>query len=142
MNSAAGDMAINGHLIRVGYVSRARFPLGEASDQDILIVSRDRNAACRVTGFLFRTTRHFIQILEGHETDVLNTMTRIRRDNRHSDIREWPPEWVEQRIFADWDMGYCATAEDDRFAFALSWKPGEPPTQTVLKLKAMSETFA
>ncbi|NNE79891.1 MAG: BLUF domain-containing protein [Silicimonas sp.] len=135
-------MSTNGVLRRVGYVSLARHPLGDESDRDILLVSRELNAGAEVTGFLFRTGRHFIQVLEGRDRPVMETMERIRRDERHFDMREWTPEWVGNRVFADWDMGYFATAEDEMFAFALYRDKDDPPTETIMTLRAMSETFS
>lgn len=135
-------MSTNGVLLRVGYVSTARHILGDETDRDILQVSRELNAEAEVTGFLFRTTRHFIQILEGRNRAVQETMDRIRRDERHHDMREWSPEWVGGRVFGGWDMGYFATRQDDMLAFALASTEDNPPTEVIMKLQAMSETFS
>lgn len=93
-------------LTQVIYVSRARDPMGADSDKAILDEAHERNAELGLTGFLFRTRSSFVQLLEGPVEAVETVMNLIRKDDRHHDLHEWPPNPVEERSFPDFGMGY------------------------------------
>ncbi|WP_292024286.1 BLUF domain-containing protein [Maritimibacter sp. UBA3975] len=101
------------------YISLALHPMGHPSDQEILQQSDARCRALGMTGFLFRTGRYFVQVLEGTARDVWTVMTAIRRDPRHDILREWPPVLAPQRTFDGWSMGY-GPLDRDGVLFMLS----------------------
>lgn len=88
------------------YISDAVFPIGHETDHEILEQSRARNRELGLTGYLCRTDRNFVQILEGPMAAVLTVAESIRRDKRHWHVQEWPISIVPERCFPDWGMGY------------------------------------
>jgi len=91
-------------LVRLIYVSKVarqvRFPDVE------LIAERaaERNRRVEVTGLLVYTPSHFLQVLEGPPVSVSETLERIQRDERHSDLRVLDNVAIEYREFARWSM--------------------------------------
>lgn len=87
------------------YVSRANVE-SIADVQDIVRVSRSRNAAGGVTGLLVYSGEHFAQVLEGPADALAAIIASIRADPRHQILWERPLAEVHHRWFGDWSMGY------------------------------------
>lgn len=124
------------------YTSHATFGLNSVSDREILEVARERNSVNDITGILFRTKSHFLQVLEGDEHAIEDIMASIRRDPRHYDMREWPTQIVDVRSFPDWSMGYGKTEREDTFAFALKHAEPKPVREIIPRLLGLSIEFA
>lgn len=113
----------------------------------IVATARAHNAKAGVTGLLLNDRRHFLQVLEGPQRPIADTLLRIACDPRHADLTILVSEPTEARLFTRWTMasqpfadkrstlaGFVATLADlDRGArlprlqeFALSQCP--PPT--------------
>ena len=73
---------------------------------DILSVSRDRNSGSHVTGILLFMDSVFMQVLEGEEAAVYETMNRIKTDPRHDEIYIFSDEEIGERVFGEWTMGF------------------------------------
>ncbi|EBA10217.1 BLUF domain-containing protein [Sagittula stellata] len=91
---------------QVVYVSRAVHPMGRGTDRDILSVARKRNAELGLTGFLFRTRTHYIQLLEGPAEAVGQVTESLRRDPRHTDFDVIRTMQADTRSFGRFAMGY------------------------------------
>ena len=91
---------------RLLYVSAAAVPATEATLDDILKTSRANNARAGVTGILLHIDSGFLQILEGPDDTVAQTYARIAKDARHRSLRTLIDEPAEERLFADWSMGF------------------------------------
>jgi hypothetical protein len=79
---------------------------------DILLRSRNNNARVGVTGMLVYRQKHFLQVLEGPKSAVLELYERIEGDPRHFRIAQLSSERIQQRSFGGWSMGYAeATPE-------------------------------
>ena len=101
---------------------------------DILAASRKNNAALGVTGMLLYLDGGFLQVLEGEDAAVSEIYAKIRRDERHWNVkalldREAP------RSFGTWSMGFAspsasvpgdATFAITRDAIDGKLKPGAP----------------
>ncbi len=96
----------DGSLFSVVYSSMARESFDDAALRALLEQSRAANAANDVTGMLLYRNGRFIQILEGPEDAVRETMARIEQDTRHANLRVLIDEFIEARNFADWTMGF------------------------------------
>jgi len=94
------------------YLSQPINPFGHISDIDILRAAEARNAALDVTGILLRGPRFFCQALEGTAEQVHHLMDMIRKDPRHSDIREFGAVDVPERRFSGWSMAYAEVGAD------------------------------
>lgn len=90
------------------YVSQALLRPEEADEAvaDIVQVSTARNASLDVTGALLFTGDRFAQWLEGEESAVLELMSRIRRDVRHTGIIMLQQGPANRRRFANWSLAY------------------------------------
>jgi hypothetical protein len=93
-------------LYHLGYVSIATRAMERDDLVAILTDARRLNSGCSVTGLLLFHHGTFFQLLEGEEADVLATYQRIARDPRHRDIHVLFQEPVDERLFADWSMGF------------------------------------
>ena len=65
-------------------------------------VNTERN----LTGLLLHRENSFYQVLEGPEAEVKRTFEGIERDDRHTAVDVLFEGTVEQREFADWQMGF------------------------------------
>lgn len=89
---------------RIIYVSRVARQVRFADAEEIARQAAARNAECGVTGMLVYTPSHFIQVLEGRQSDVESTFARIQRDPRHTHIRTVTSQAVEANEFGAWAM--------------------------------------
>ena len=73
---------------------------------DIIDRSRERNAACGVTGGLLYTGGLFAQILEGDRSEIDTLMISIQRDHRHTGVNVLVVRTRAERDFARWTMAF------------------------------------
>jgi len=92
------------HLIV--YVSDSTVPVEdtEAVLQDIVSTSQRRNRDAGITGVLFCENGHFLQFIEGEESDLRRTFGRIERDPRHRHTVVLVDQPVAARSFQDWSL--------------------------------------
>jgi len=97
-------------LYRLIYLSRNTIPGSNENIhqeiEQILTVSRQRNAASHITGALMFNRECFVQVLEGAHDDIQEIFESIQCDMRHADVAVLSFEPVENRRFALWSMGY------------------------------------
>ena len=92
----------------------------ESSDvvfNSILESSRRNNKNSGITGILFFSDGHFLQVLEGETQDVLKTYGRIAQDPRHSNIVLLLQHEIERRDFDGWTMGWRTILPTDLKGF-------------------------
>ena len=58
-----------------------------------------------ISGFLVFSKDKFIQVLEGERQLVFETLERIKRDDRHTDVTVVGVSPCQSRAFPDWLMG-------------------------------------
>ena len=73
---------------------------------ELLEQSRERNLRNRITGLLLYKNGHFMQVLEGEESRVMEIFASIERDPRHKNIDVLREEYIQHRDFPDWSMGF------------------------------------
>ncbi|CAL4859053.1 MULTISPECIES: BLUF domain-containing protein [Microbacterium] len=95
-------------VFSVVYSSTATEPMDDDALRELLEQCRASNAERDVTGMLLYRNGRFIQILEGPEQAVRETMGKIERDPRHDRLRVLIDEFIDERHFAEWTMGYEA----------------------------------
>ncbi len=71
---------------------------------DILTISRARNAPDGITGTLVCRADLYLQLLEGPDASVQAAFARIAADDRHSDIALLVSRTVDDRLFPHWAM--------------------------------------
>ena len=111
---AIGEIrAIHIMLYHLIYVSTAVEPMTEQQLLELLQQSRERNEDLRITGMLLYKSGHFMQVLEGDESDVLAIFASIERDPRHRDIETLESKYIQYRDFPDWSMGFRVLSDLD-----------------------------
>ena len=70
----------------------------------VLMQARRRNAQDGLTGALVCRADVYLQMLEGPKDKVLETMGRIRADDRHLNVRVRVSEASQTRMFPKWAM--------------------------------------
>jgi hypothetical protein len=93
-------------MISLVYVSAASMPLSDADLLAILEESRRRNGTAGVTGVLAHRGSNCLGIIEGDEDVVNDRFAEIRRDPRHTDVREIAQDSIVERSFTDWTMAF------------------------------------
>jgi hypothetical protein len=88
------------------YVSTAVKPM---SDDDLVHLLREataRNERLEITGMLLYKDGHFMEVLEGDETNVRAVFADIEKDSRHKSIDILRSGPIESRNFPNWTMGF------------------------------------
>ena len=88
------------HIIYTSYP----FGLDESTLAGILVNARHANARDGITGALICRRDIYLQWLEGPEQQVKNTMERIARDRRHTEVKVQVAKVIPERIFGEWSM--------------------------------------
>ena len=94
----------NSPMLRVAYVSNARFGLNQNDLESIMHISKLRNKLAGVTGVLLFNGVNFMQVLEGERAQTLNIYDRILRDARHSGIKTIVQEKINHFTYPAWGM--------------------------------------
>ena len=92
-------------VFRLVYRSHSLIDEGELSEQlgAIFSTARQNNRGQDITGALMVSGDHFVQALEGGESDVRELFTKIEGDKRHDQVAV-VQETSAPRIFARWAM--------------------------------------
>ena len=90
-------------LYRIIYSSRP-FGYDASMLNGILMQARRINERDDITGALICREDIFLQLLEGPEDKVKDTVARIKRDDRHIEVRMHVEKHVPERMFAHWAM--------------------------------------
>lgn len=102
MDSAAGP----DRIFRLVYVSVVTRRLDDEDLLHILAAARERNLSLGITGMLLYRDTDFMQLLEGEEHAVRDVYGLIARDTRHRNLIMLLEEYADERLFADWSMGF------------------------------------
>lgn len=88
------------------YVSAASWKLSQDEIDAILAAARRENPAHGVTGMLLYADLGFLQVLEGPKDGVEFIYQRILGDKRHRAQRILVDQDANERLFAQWSMGF------------------------------------
>ncbi len=94
------------------------FGFGRAMLAGILLDSRRNNRRDEITGALICRHDLYLQLIEGHASEIDALYSRINVDDRHGEVRLLLTDTVSERLFPRWDM------LDDE-APSLFWSPAE-----------------
>src|SRR6476469_8809024 len=98
-------------MLRLVYISTARQKFEQAELLELLRKSQRNNAKREITGILLYHHNQFFQVLEGPEDAVRAVYATISQDPRHQSVMKLYEERPEERLFANWTMGFLP-AED------------------------------
>jgi hypothetical protein len=123
-------------VFTLAYRSRSSAPL---ADEETLIaiqsVSQIHNVSNRLTGALAYGDSYFVQVLEGPEEPLVETMDRIRADTRHHSIDLLGPRGTTNRVFPDWSMARLSVEPGLRHVLSplfADWHQYGPQAATLL----------
>ncbi|MEO1235446.1 MAG: BLUF domain-containing protein [Planctomycetota bacterium] len=92
-------------LYQLLYISDATEPMDTDALEEMVERFRRRNRERGVTGVLFYSAGHFIQLLEGKRETIESLFKTIQADPRHRNVRRLLIAPADRRIFEVWDMG-------------------------------------
>lgn len=90
-------------LIQFIYASRP-FGFDTAILSNILLDARRLNERDDITGALIARSDLYLQLLEGPRDKVEAAYERIRRDDRHVEVKPLLSRTIEKRLFPGWAM--------------------------------------
>jgi len=98
----------------LAYFSKATRLMHEEDLTYLLEESRAWNETHNLTGmlvylqgrFISQVEGRFMQVLEGTEHDVEEIFQKIQKDPRHHQILVLKRDFIEQRYFKTWEMGF------------------------------------
>jgi hypothetical protein len=93
-------------VYHLGYVSTQTTELEPQELRGLLESARTRNRGLGLTGVLLHRQDSFFQVLEGDASAVRQVFDSIRHDPRHQRIEVLFEGEIDQREFADWQMGF------------------------------------
>jgi hypothetical protein len=93
-------------MYRLVYVSAATVPFSKADLVDLLTKAREKNQKAGISGMLLYQDGDFLQLIEGERSAVKELFEVIKADPRHSGTIVVDEEEAEDRVFADWSMGF------------------------------------
>ena len=93
-------------LYTLGYASTQTKPLGTAGLIGLLNEAREFNQKHEISGLLLHKDDSFLQVIEGRKRDVLELYERIQQDGRHQRVETLFEDYIEDREFSDWQMGF------------------------------------
>lgn len=100
-------------LIRLIYVSSSCHELETEELDRILASSVRHNTPQAVTGMLLYARGSFMQVLEGEESAIEETFSRIEQDPRHTSIVVIERASIPEREFDRWSMGFRRLDAED-----------------------------
>jgi hypothetical protein len=105
-HSADTPDATADRLYTLGYASTQTAPMGTAGLIELLNEARQFNIEHDISGLLLHRDDSFLQVIEGRKGDVLELYRRIQEDPRHERVETLFEDYIEEREFSDWQMGF------------------------------------
>ena len=100
-------------LFSLVYVSASSHLMDDEGLDAILVTSRANNTDLGLTGMLLYYEGAFMQVLEGTEENVRRIYARISQDPRHQRLTPLLEEYIPERAFPEWSMGYHRICADE-----------------------------
>lgn len=93
-------------MIRLTYISQATRPFSTEELLALLKKCRHNNSKTGLTGVLLYHDECFLQVLEGPEQKVQKVFDLIKKDPRHKNVTELTHDFISERQFEEWSMGF------------------------------------
>ena len=81
--------------------------------EQLLIGARKFNSTHDISGFLVYLDGMFLQCLEGDKKAINDLYEHIKCDFRHKECQLVFEKAIDERVFADWSMGFTHASKDD-----------------------------
>jgi hypothetical protein len=103
-------------LIYVSTYNSGRIDHAPTALRDIISKPRQNNGKAGITGYLIFDGETFLQILEGANSDIEETLARIEADPRHMKVTALTRQTRTGRDFPDWTMAaYLRSPDQEEF---------------------------
>jgi hypothetical protein len=100
-------------LYRLAYFSSAQEYFSKPQLLTLLNKAREKNASLGITGMLLFKEGNFMQLIEGEKVALHSLFQTISDDPRHHHLLVIFNEAAQERLFADWTMGFYDLADPD-----------------------------
>lgn len=100
-------------LIHIIYSSAAKVHFGSEELLALLGSARSKNTGLNISGMLLHIEGSFLQVIEGHESDIEALFETISEDPRHGNLVTIVRESIQRRAFSDWSMGFADISRED-----------------------------
>ena len=94
------------------YTSIAVKEFNDSELLEILTQARINNEKHDITGMLVYKNREFAQILQGEEERVRRLYQNIENDERHTSVKLFHENIIENRTFSKWSMSFLKLNND------------------------------
>lgn len=126
-------------LVRLIYASRINPSFKPDDMGHILESARKHNRSVQITGMLYFNRKMFLQCIEGPREAVNELYNKISLDKRHANLTLLSFCEIDERVFADWSMGYIPENKltdviNLKFAATPNFNPLELSGERALKL--------
>ena len=112
--------------LQLVYTSHASRHFSDHELLNLLKKSRRYNTSRGVTGVLMCHGDFFAQCLEGPVAEVDTLFQQIKKDNRHHSVVVVFEHLTEERVFAEWSMGYTGISSSESIQLAtIKWEKVE-----------------
>ncbi|MEJ8568807.1 BLUF domain-containing protein [Elongatibacter sediminis] len=112
-------------LHAIVYVSSAVHLMQPDELEQLLARARRKNQKLGVTGLLLYCDGNFMQYIEGEEENLRKIFKTIQTDPRHQGLVKILDQPVNEREFADWNMGFAIAHETELSRLTgASWETG------------------
>lgn len=98
---------------QVIYFSRAIEAVSDRQLGNLLENCRNDNRRDNITGLLLYVGGYFVQVIEGSFEHIGKLKSKIEADKRHSQFALLLDHKVDDRSFAEWNMGFKAISPED-----------------------------
>lgn len=126
-------------LKQLVYVSSAVHPFSHDELVQILRVSHRNNVKVGVTGALLHAEGNIMHVMEGPPDAVDAVYSRVSKDPRHHGVLTLLEQYVEERTFANWSIGFLRPElldDEDRAIARSLYDLTEPAPGAVRRLMA------
>ena len=93
-------------MICIVYISSAKLGLTDSEIINIVEDARINNEKSEITGLLLFNRGNFMQLVEGDEQAIEALYEKIRKDNRHTEVKLLLKESITHRNFSTWTMAF------------------------------------
>ncbi len=104
-------------MIRLIYASTATDGVDLNEFKRILSTAQTNNGNRDLTGMLIFNSKVFLQALEGSRESVNDLYSKLTKDPRHYNLVLLKMEYIQERRWAEWSMGFAAPSANNKALF-------------------------
>jgi hypothetical protein len=104
-------------MIRLIYASTATDGVDLNEFKRILSTAQNNNGQRDLTGMLVFNSKVFLQGLEGSRESVNDLYAKLTKDPRHYNLVMLKMEYIQERKWAEWSMGFAAPSANNKALF-------------------------